>query len=142
MDSPLHDLIIRTFAAVEAKDLDAMVGVFAEDALVIDPHYPTPRMRGKPAITEGFRWGISSMRSFGFTIEHYFESSDGQRAAVETASHHVLKYGMKLDFPQVFIFEVADSLITRMQAYEPYGPNGIGGIFLSVVRLRRTFAKK
>jgi len=142
MDTPLHDLIIRTFAAVEAKDLDAMVGVFAEDALVIDPHYPTPHMRGKPAITEGFRWGIASMKSFGFTIEHYFESGDGQRAAVETASHHVLKYGMKLDFPQVFIFEVADGLITRMQAYEPYGPNGIGGIFLSVVRLRRKFAKK
>lgn len=40
MDTPLHDLITRTFAAVEAKDLDAMVGVFADDALVIDPHLP------------------------------------------------------------------------------------------------------
>ncbi len=142
MDTPLHDLVTRTFAAVEAKDLDAMVGVFAEDALVIDPHYPTPRMRGKPAITEGFRWGIAGMRSFGFTIEHYFESGDGQRAAVETASHHVLKQGMKLDFPQVFIFEATDGRITRMQAYEPYGPNGIGGLVLSLVRLKRRFARK
>ena len=141
MDTPLHDLVNRTFAAVEAKDLDAMVGVFADDALVIDPHYPTPRMQGKPAITEGFRWGIASMRSFGFTIENYFESSDGQRAAVETASHHILKQGMKLNFPQVFIFEATNGLITRMQAYEPYGPNGIGGMFLSLVRLKRRFSK-
>ncbi len=142
MDTPLHNLIARTFAAVEAKDLDAMVGVFADDALVIDPHYPTPRMHGKAAITEGFRWGIGSMRSFGFTIVNYFESGDGRSAAVETASHHILKQGMKLDFPQVFIFEAADGLLTRMQAYEPYGPNGIGGVFLSLVRLRRRFARK
>lgn len=142
METPLHDLINRTFATVEAKDLDAMLSVFAENAIVIDPHYPTPRMQGKPAITEGFRWGITSMKSFGFTIVNYFESSDGQRAAVETASHHILKQGMKLDFPQVFIFEATNGLITRMQAYEPYGPNGIGGMFLSLVRLKRRFSKK
>ncbi len=42
MDTSLHDLITRTFATVEAKDLDAMMSVFADDAVVIDPHFPTP----------------------------------------------------------------------------------------------------
>ena len=45
---------------------------------------------------------------FGYTIVNYCESEDGQCAAVETATHHVLKQGMKRDFPQVFLFEVVN----------------------------------
>lgn len=30
----LHDLVTRTFATVEAKDLEAMMHVFADDAVV------------------------------------------------------------------------------------------------------------
>jgi len=142
MDKFLHELITRTFAAVEAKDLDGMMSVFADDAVVIDPHFPTPQMQGKADITEGFRRAITGMRSFGYIIVNYFESENGQRAAVETATHHVVKQGMKLNFPQVFIFETADGLITRMQAYEPYGPHGIVGFFLFFGRLKNRFLKK
>ena len=74
MDTTLHDLITRTFATFEARDLDAMMSVFADDAVVIDPHFPTPQMQGKAAITEGFRGAITGMRSFGYTIVNYFES--------------------------------------------------------------------
>lgn len=130
-DTSLHDLVIRTFATVEAKDLDAMMSLFADDAVVIDPHFPTPQMQGKAAIREGFREAMSGMRSFGYTIVNYFESENRQRAAVETATHHIVKQGMKLNFPQVFLFEAADGHITRLQAYEPYGPHGImGGVFV------------
>jgi ketosteroid isomerase-like protein len=44
-----------------------MMSVFADDAVVIDPHFPTPEMQGKAAITEGFREAITGMRSFGYT---------------------------------------------------------------------------
>lgn len=142
MDTSLHDLITRTFATVEAKDLDAMMSVFAEDAVVIDPHFPMPQMQGKAAITEGFRGAMSGMRSFGYTIVNYCESENGQSAAVETATHHVAKPGMKLNFPQVFIFEAADGRITRMQAYEPYGPHGIMGVLLFFGRLKKRFLGK
>jgi ketosteroid isomerase-like protein len=71
-DTSLHDLVIRTFATVEAKDLDAMMSLFADDAVVIDPHFPTPQMQGKAAIREGFREAMSGMRSFGYTIVNYF----------------------------------------------------------------------
>jgi len=138
----LHDLVIRTFAAVEAKDLEAMMSLFADDAVVIDPHFPTPQMQGKAVITEAFRGAMSGMRSFGYTIVNYCESENGQCAAVETATHHVLKQGMKRNFPQVFIFEVADGHITRLQAYEPYGPHGIMGVFLFVARLTHRFLRK
>jgi ketosteroid isomerase-like protein len=134
-DTSLHDLVIRTFATVETKDLEAMMSLFADDAVVIDPHFPTPRMQGKATIRKGFRGAMSSMRSFGYTIVNYCESENGQCAAVETATHHVLKQGMKRNFPQVFIFEVADGHITRLQAYEPYGPHGIMGVFLFLARL-------
>ncbi len=93
-DTSLHDLVIRTFATVEAKDLEAMMSVFADDAVVIDPHFPTPQMQGKAVITEAFRGVMSGMRSFGYTIVNYFESENGQRAAVETATHHVVKQGI------------------------------------------------
>ena len=142
MDTSLHDLITRTFATVETKDLDAIMSVFAEDAVVIDPHFVKPRMQGKVAITESFQGAITGMRSFGYTIVNYFESENGQRAAVETATHHGVKQGMKLNFPQVFIFEAADGRITRMQAYEPYGPHGIVGFFLFLGRLKKRFSGK
>jgi ketosteroid isomerase-like protein len=141
-DTSLHDLVTHTFAMVEAKDLEAMMRVFADDAVVIDPHFPTLRMQGKAAIMEGFRGAMSGMRSLGYTIVNYFESENGQCAAVETATHHVLKQGMKRDFPQVFIFEVADGHITRLQAYEPYGPHGIVGVFLFLARLTNRFLRK
>jgi len=49
---------------------------------------------------------------------------------------------MKRNFPQAFIFEVADGHITRLQAYEPYGPHGIMGVFLLVARLTKRFSRK
>ncbi len=142
IDTALHNLITHIFATVEAKDLDAMMSVFAEDAIVIDPHFPTQRMQGKAAIMEGLRGAMAGMRSFGYTIVNYYESENGQGAAVETATHHIVKQGMKLNFPQVFIFDAADGRITRMQAYEPYGPHGITGTFLFLARLKNRFLRK
>jgi ketosteroid isomerase-like protein len=143
-DTPtaVHDLVRRNFTTLQAKDLETLMQLFAEDAVVIDPHFPTPRMQGKATIRKGFGEAMSGMRSFGNTIVNYFESENGQGAAVETATHHVLKQGMERNFPQVFIFEVADEHITRLQAYEPYGPHGIIGVFLWVARLANRFVRK
>lgn len=143
-DTPtaIHDLVRRAFATLQAKDLETLMQLFAEDAVVIDLHFPTPLMQGKVTIRKGFREAMSGMRSFGNTIVNYFESENGQDAAVETATHHVLKQGMERTFPQVFIFEMADEHITRLQAYEPYGPHGIIGVFLWVARLANRFVRK
>ncbi len=127
-NTSLQNLVTHTFAAVEAKDLDAMMSFFADDAVLIDPHFPTPRMQGKALIAQAMSEAMKGMQSFGYTIVNYCESQNGGCAAVETATHHVIRGGNKLDFPQVFVFEVADGRITRMQAYEPYGPQGRVGI--------------
>ena len=140
-DISLRKLVTRTFTALEAKDLEAMMNLFADDAVLIDPHFPTPRMKGKTTIKKSFQEAMSGMKSFGYTIVNYFESENEQSAAVETATHHVMKQGTKLNFPQVFIFEVADGHITRLQAYEPYGPHGITGMFLFFARFPKRFLR-
>jgi ketosteroid isomerase-like protein len=143
-DTPtaIHDLVRRTFATLQAKDLETLMQLFADGAIVLDPHFPTQLMQGKATIRKGFGEAMSGMRSFGYTIVNYFESENGQGAAVETATHHVLKQGVERNFPQVFIFVVADEHITRLQAYEPYGPHGIIGVFLWVARLANRFVRK
>ncbi len=138
----LRDTIERSFAAVMAKDLDAVLSFFAEDSVLIDPHYPSPRMVGKAAIGDGLTWAFSNMEQMGFTIVHYFAGEDGKSAVVEVDTAHVLRGGMKLNFPQVFVIETRDGLITRLQAYEPYGPPGIGGLMLGLTRLMRKLTGK
>jgi len=138
MRDTLRPLVERALAAVEAKDLDSVLACLAEDAVVIDPHYPQPTMRGKDGIADGLRWVFATMRQLGFPIVSYFEAADGTKAAVEVATAHVLAAGgMRLAFPQVFVIEARDGRITRLQAYTPYGPPGIGGMFLALTRLRR-----
>jgi ketosteroid isomerase-like protein len=142
MNPSLQDLVTRTFVGVEAKDLNLMMGLFADDAVLIDPHFPVPRLQGKAAIAEGLRGAFAGMQSFGYTLEKYFESESGESAAVETATHHIIKKGIKLNFPQVFIFDALNGRVTRMQAYEPYGPHGIMGMFLSMGRVMKRLSGK
>jgi ketosteroid isomerase-like protein len=137
-----RSVIERLFAACEAKDLDAAIRCFAVDAVCHDPHYPTPRMVGRDAITEGLRWAFGSLQKMGFTPIHYLESEDGRVAAVETATAHRLPGGRPLEFQQTFIVETSDGLITRLRSYPPYGPGGIGGLILGLTRLRRRLARR
>ena len=135
MSLSLRELVEQIFSAIEAKDLTAVIDLFAEGGILIDPHYPQPRMEGQAAIAKGLRWGLYQMKSMRFLIVHYCVSDDGQVAIVEVDTHHVLKVGMKLDFPQVFVVEVRNGLIIRLQAYEPFGPGGIGGLIIGCTRL-------
>ena len=137
MQEDVRGVVERLFRAAEAGDVAAAMAYFAEDGVLIDPHYPNPEMRGRAKIEAGLVWGMSVMQQFGFRIARAFESADGRSAAFEVDTNHVLKGGQKLSFPQVFVVDVKDGLIVSMRAYEPYGPNGIGGFFLGLERLKR-----
>ena len=138
MSTPLRTLIEQAFAAVEAKDLEVVLGYFAEEAILIDPHYPSPVMAGKAAIEDGLHWGCGGIKQFSFKIVNYYESADGQQTAVEVATHHILQQnGRHLEFPQAFFIDTQNNLITRMQAYGPYGPPGIVGVLLGGMRFQR-----
>ena len=128
-----RELIGQMFSAFEAKDLEAVLAFFADDAVIYDPHYPTPTMRGKATIRQGLTWGLGNMEQPGFIVRHVW--LDGETAVAEVDTHHVFKGGMKLNFPQVFVVESRDGLITRLQAYVPYPPHGIGGLLTKLTRL-------
>jgi ketosteroid isomerase-like protein len=126
-------MIDNLMAAFMAKDLEQVLSSFAEDVLVYDPHYPVPEMKGKSAIRQGFVWGLGNMKKPGFQILNYW--IDGDKAVVEVDTHHVFKGGMELKFPQVFVVETHDGLITRLQSYVPYPPHGIGGLLARLTHL-------
>jgi ketosteroid isomerase-like protein len=138
---PLRRLVESSFAAVEAKDLAAVLATFADDAELDDPHYPNPHMVGKAAIADGLRWAFGGMKQFGFTIVNYCESASGDVVAVEVDTHHILKTGMHLRFPQAFFIQIRDGRIARMQAYVPYGPHGIAGAVLALTRFKRKLSR-
>lgn len=125
-------ILEELFGACASGDVEHAVSLFAADGVLIDPHYPYPRMQGSDAIRDGLTWGIGGMRSMSFTTEQFFPGPDGVSGAAEVATHHVLKVGKKLDFPQVFVIETVDGQIRRLQAYEPYRPNGVLGAMLKV----------
>lgn len=125
------------FGALERRDRAALVASFADDAVIFDPHYPKPEMRGRAEIEAGLDWGLSVMQTFGFRIVRHYGTQDGLSGAFEVDTNHVLKGGQKLSFMQAFFVDTRDGLITGMRAYEPYGPNGIGGFFLGLERLKR-----
>lgn len=139
---PAREILERVFRALEARDKAAALDCFTADADLFDPHYPQPRMKGRAEIEEGVDWGLSVMKRFGFTTVRYFGAEDGLSGALEVDTNHTLGSGQNLVFPQVFIVETRDGLISALRAYEPYGPNGIGGIFLGLSRLKRRISGK
>lgn len=132
----------RIFALFQSRDIDAVLAIFAEDAIVFDPHYPVPDMRGKAAIRRGFAWAFGNMEKSGFTIRNFWPAAPGpigcgaaiDSAAVEVDTHHVFRGGMRVDFPQVFVIETRDGLVIRLQSYVPYAPPGIGGLLAKLTR--------
>ncbi|HEY7356467.1 MAG TPA: hypothetical protein VH590_08365, partial [Ktedonobacterales bacterium] len=50
---------------------------------------------------------------------------------------HILQTGKHLQFPQAFFVDTQNHLITRLQAYEPYGPPGMVGVVLGGFRAQR-----
>ena len=125
--------IERMFAAFMAKDMDAVLALFADDAVMLDPHYPVREMRGKAAIRQGLEWAFRNIERPGLTLRRLLADGDGVMAEVDT--NHVFRGGMAVHFPQVFVIDVRDGLIRRLQAYPPYGPGGVGSLLASATRL-------
>ena len=119
-------LFRETLKAVEAKDLASVLSLFDDCATFYDPHYPTTLMQGKESIKKGLIWGFSSLKKFGFTIVRNSYSNNGQ-VAVEVNTSHLMFTGEPLNFPQVFIIETKNDLITRLYAYELYESHGMNG---------------
>lgn len=126
------EILDGLITAFTTKDLEAVMDFFTEDAILYDPHYPVPRMEGAAAIRQGMAWGLGNLEKPGFNVRHFW--SDGQNGAVEIDTHHIFKGGMEVTFEQVFVFELVDGKLKRLQSYVPYPPPGIGGFLSKVTR--------
>ena len=135
MNEQLSELVTGHFNAVEAKDLDTVMGFYHTDAEFIDPHYPNVHMKGRDEILKGFTWGFKGVKTFSFTTMNYFENETGTSASIEVATKLELSNGQKLSYPQVFAIETKQGKISRCQAYETYGPHGMHNVMLKVTRL-------
>ena len=131
------ELLQAALGAVEDKDLPGLLALLDDDAVFVDPHYPVTRMVGRAQITDGLRWAFGTIEVFRFETVHAFGSLDGGHAAVEVDCHHVLRGGRPLAFRQAFVADARSGRLTRLHAYEPYGPGGLVGLVLSLTRLGR-----
>lgn len=115
-----REMMQEVLTKFEAKDVEGVVALFAPDGALIDPHYPQPMMQGHEAIRDGLEDAFMRLEQPGFTIRSAW--LDQESGVMEVATHHRLMGGIELDFPQVFVVEVQDGLIKRMQSYVPYPP--------------------
>lgn len=130
------ELLLAVFRAAEAKDVDGVLALLADDAVFIDPHYPRVENRGKAQIRESLQWGIGSLEQMRFHDGRVFTAPDGS-AVIEVDTHHTIKGKNEVRFPQLFAVEARDGLLTSVRAFEPYGPHGILKVILRVTRLKK-----
>jgi ketosteroid isomerase-like protein len=129
--------VSAALTALEAKDLDGFLALLTDDATLVDPHYPVERMVGKEAIADGMRWLFGTMRSLSFEVTDRLSSSDGRRVAVELVARHVAPGNRTLETPQVLVIDIDGERLSHIRAYQPYGPGGSVGLFLSAIRAGR-----
>ena len=125
MSSEERSVLEQALERMMERDLVGFLAMFAEDAVIYDPHYPFPTMEGKAAIERGLTWALDTLVKPGFEVRQGW--IQGERGALEVKTHHVLKGDQEIDFEQVFLFETRDGLITHVRAFVPYRPPGIGG---------------
>ncbi len=135
MSINLSKLVRDHFNAVEKKDLEVVLGFYHPDINLIDPHYPKVNMKGKNEVIKGLTWSFKTVKSFSFSTINYFENEDGTNVSVEYDSTIKLFNGKSFQFRQVFIIEMKNDKISRLQAYETYGPHGMHKIMLLVTRI-------
>ena len=126
------DIIKTVFAAMQARDISAVLACFAEDALFLDPHYPYPEMQGKVNIRAGLEWAMRGIRQFDFQIVNTYQTGDEKHIAIEFRCRHTLHTGKQLDFMQVFLADSRNGKIQALRAFLPFRPNGFVGTMLAI----------
>lgn len=120
MDSTPKTIAQRFLDTMSAKDKAASLALLTDDAVLVDPHYPNPRMVGRTAIGEGLDFAFQLADRLQWTVVRTWENTDSVALQVET--QHLLSNGMELTPAQVFVVDVKGGLITSWQSFCPYPP--------------------
>ena len=136
-----RELLSAIFRACETKDVEGAVALTAPNAVFIDPHYPRVHNTGTAEIRESLVWGIGGLEQMRFHEQRWYAADDGA-VTVEVDTHHTIKGKREVRFAQVFVAESSDGLLTRVQAFEPYGPHGVLATVLRVMRVKKRLTGK
>ena len=137
MITPSSLLIKHFLHAIEDNDIPAALTAFDVDAEFINPRSPNITMKGREEILDGLRWCLKRTKHVKYSIRHHYESESGLAASVEVTTTYISANGSKIEFPQIFIIEVGNGKIHRLQTYEPYDPKGEFNLTLMMARLIR-----
>ena len=89
----MRETIDLTFSTLANKDLKGFLSLMTEQASLIDPHFPMHDIKGQVAIREAITMSFKNMKSMGYKVDKFFIGEDGQSAAVEVSTFHVLNNG-------------------------------------------------
>ena len=120
MNGSPKDIALKLLDALMAKDQTRMFEILAEDAVLFDPHYPQPLMKGHAEIKAGNDFAFGLLKKMHWTVLRSWESGDS--AVLEVDTDHEMVNGMMLTPKQVFVVDVKDGRITRWQSFVPYPP--------------------
>lgn len=114
------EIALQLLAAMTAKNKTDILALMADDAVLFDPHYPSPLMTGKAAISEGMDFAFGMLKQPGWTVLRSWEN--GSSVVFEVDTHHEMINGMMVTPKQVFVVDVKDGKIASWQSFVPYPP--------------------
>jgi ketosteroid isomerase-like protein len=114
------DIAMQLLDAMTAKDTARTLALFADGAVLIDPHYPNPTMTGKDAIGAGMDFAFGLLKQAEWKVLRTWETAD--TVVLEVDTNHELTNGMKMTPRQVFVADVKDGKVVRWQSFVPYPP--------------------
>ncbi len=107
------ETVRRGYAAFNAGDLDALTGIFAEDAVWHTPGRSSMAgdRKGHAAVFAQFgRYGSETVGTFKATLLHLLRADDGRVVGVHRNTGE--RNGKRLDVGCCILFEFRDGLVT------------------------------
>jgi ketosteroid isomerase-like protein len=109
-----NEAMLAVFDAWERRDVEALAGLFTDDARYEDPLRPSTVV-GRDAITDEYRPSLEGLAECEITVHHSVE--DGDLAFCEAYFAAELQDGGRLDFPFAAMIEMRDGKIARIGEY-------------------------
>ena len=123
-DTLTREQIENVLRAFEEGDTVTAAEFWAKDGVFIDPQYPEPEYSGPDEISNALDWALGNIvEKPSLTVRKVWEVDE--TFAIEVRTNHTMKDGSEVDFPQVFVVESEDGLITRWQSYLPFPPPSV-----------------
>ena len=115
------------------KEIETIMKYFDDESIFIDAHYPGTKLVGIKNIRRALEWSLKNVSEMKFTILNCWINDN--IASVEVLAEHKLKFGIKLNFREIFVIETKNEVVTRFEAFLLYSPNVFGKLIGNITNL-------